>query len=199
MPQQAPDLTMVAIGGMSVEAEEAMLRLFDEEELLADLFLPTRLYPFDAGILEDSLAKTGSLLVIEEGQGFVSMSSEILAQVAERFGELSVRCAGLTADSARSLPPGRWKNNACPTPSRSCERRGNSSVNPFTEIRIPQEIVNDDVVLIAAWEAEHGAKVAPSRWLSPLKPQRLWWMSKRKQKATWRFSIPRALRFRLAR
>ncbi len=36
-------------------------------------------------------------------------------------------------------------------------------MNSFTEIRIPQEIVNDDVVLIAAWEAEHGAKVAPKQ------------------------------------
>ncbi len=36
-------------------------------------------------------------------------------------------------------------------------------MNSFTEIRIPREIVNDDVVLIAAWEAEHGAKVAPKQ------------------------------------
>ena len=88
---------MVAIGGMSVEAEEAMLRLFAEEEIVAELFLPSRLYPFDAAILEDSLANSRRLLVIEEGQGFVSLSSEILAQVAERFGHLHVACARLTA------------------------------------------------------------------------------------------------------
>jgi acetyltransferase-like isoleucine patch superfamily enzyme len=32
-------------------------------------------------------------------------------------------------------------------------------VNPSTEIRIPREIVNDDVVKIAAWEVADGAKV----------------------------------------
>jgi len=36
-------------------------------------------------------------------------------------------------------------------------------VNPSTEIRIPREIVNDDVVKIAAWEVETGAKVQPKQ------------------------------------
>ncbi len=126
-PNQAADLTMVAIGGMSVEAEEAMLRLFDEEELLVDLFLPTRLYPFDAGVLEDSLATTGKLLVIEEGQGFVSMSSEILAQVAERFGELSVRCRRLTADSC-PIPSSRPLEEQCLPNTESIVRKAREFV-----------------------------------------------------------------------
>jgi acetyltransferase-like isoleucine patch superfamily enzyme len=36
-------------------------------------------------------------------------------------------------------------------------------VNPSTEIRIPREIVNDDVVKIAAWEVADGAKVQPKQ------------------------------------
>ncbi len=112
MPRQTPDLTIVAIGGMSVEAEEALLRLFEEEELLGELFLPTQLYPFDIGILEESLSRTHKLLVVEEGQGFVSMSSEILAQVAERFSHLNVQCRRLTA-SACPIPSARPLEEQC--------------------------------------------------------------------------------------
>ena len=36
-------------------------------------------------------------------------------------------------------------------------------MNPSTEIRIPREIVNDDVVKIAAWEVADGAKVQPKQ------------------------------------
>ena len=36
-------------------------------------------------------------------------------------------------------------------------------VNLSTEIRIPREIVNDDVVKIAAWEVAHGSKVTPKQ------------------------------------
>jgi pyruvate/2-oxoglutarate/acetoin dehydrogenase E1 component len=118
---------MVAIGGMSVEAEEAMLRLFDEEELLVDLFLPTRLYPFDCGILEDSLAMTRKLLVIEEGQGFVSLSSEILAQVAERFGDLNVRCRRLTAESC-PIPSSRPLEEQCLPNTGSIVRKASEFV-----------------------------------------------------------------------
>ena len=112
MPKQSPDVTILAVGGMSVEAEEAMMRLFEEEEILAELFLPTRLYPFDAGILADSLAKSRRLLVVEEGQGFVSLSSEILAQMAERFAHLNVRCCRLTA-SGCPIPSARPLEEQC--------------------------------------------------------------------------------------
>ena len=37
------------------------------------------------------------------------------------------------------------------------------SVNSSTEIRIPREIVNDDVVKIAAWEVADGSKVHPKQ------------------------------------
>lgn len=105
-PQAAPEVTILAIGGASVEAEPALLRLFEEEEVAAELFLPTRLYPFDVAVLEDSLRRTRRLLVVEEGQGFVSLSSEILAQVAERPGLEGVRCRRLTA-AARPIPAAR--------------------------------------------------------------------------------------------
>lgn len=111
-PTAPADLTMVAVGGMSLEAEQALLRLFEEEEVLVDLFLPTRLYPFDVAVLADSLSGTKRLLVVEEGQGFVSLSSEILAQAAERFGDLRLRCARVCA-TPNAIPAARPLEERC--------------------------------------------------------------------------------------
>jgi 2-oxoisovalerate dehydrogenase E1 component len=85
-PAEAPALTIVALGGMSLDAEEALVELFDADEVTADLFLPTRLYPFDATLLTESLRTTRRLLVVEEGQGFASVGAEIVAQAVERCG-----------------------------------------------------------------------------------------------------------------
>lgn len=94
-PEGRADVTILALGGMSLEAEKAGEILFQQHEMIADVFFPTQLYPLDVDFLADSLAITGRLLVVEEGQGFVSLSSEILAQVAERF--TGVRCRRLAA------------------------------------------------------------------------------------------------------
>ena len=96
-PCGRPEITILAGGGMSLEAEAAVLRLFDEAEVAADLFLPTRLYPFDISVLGRSLEQTGRLLLLEEGQGFASWSSEILAQVMEKYGSRGLVCKRLSA------------------------------------------------------------------------------------------------------
>jgi 2-oxoisovalerate dehydrogenase E1 component len=108
------DVTIVALGGMSLEAEAAVEILFREHEIVADLFFPSQLYPLEVGFLAESLSVTGQLLVVEEGQGFVSLSSEIVAQTAERFaGVLCARLAGwpVVIPSSRQLEeralPGR--------------------------------------------------------------------------------------------
>ena len=85
-PPDVPRLTVVALGGIAAETEEALGRLFLEEEATADLFLPTQLYPFNVECLLGSLRTTGRLLVVEEGQGFASIGAEIAARAAELLG-----------------------------------------------------------------------------------------------------------------
>ena len=111
-PDSAADVTLLAIGGISVEAERAQALLFEEHEVLVDLFLPTSLYPFDASVLEESLARTGRLVVAEEGQGFASLGAEILAQIAERSSVAPVRCARVHA-AARPIPSARPLEAEC--------------------------------------------------------------------------------------
>jgi 2-oxoisovalerate dehydrogenase E1 component len=84
-PGTTADVTMVAIGGVSGEAEEAAMKLFEEEEIAVDLLLPSQLYPFNMNAVCDSLRETGRLVVVEEGQGFVSLGAEIVAQAAEQL------------------------------------------------------------------------------------------------------------------
>jgi len=109
---ETPDVTIVALGGMSTDAEQAAIELFEEHEIVCDLFFPTQLYPFDIGILQESLTASRRLLVIEEGQGFVSWSSEVVAQASERFGGQSVLARRL-ASAPTPIPAARPFEEQC--------------------------------------------------------------------------------------
>lgn len=94
---RAADITILAIGGTSIDAEAATLELFDNHDAIADLFMPSCLYPFQVTSMEDSILKSRRLLIVEEGLGFASLSSEIMAQVQERWPDAEIRCTRLTA------------------------------------------------------------------------------------------------------
>lgn len=111
-PGSSPDLTIVALGGMSIDAEDAALRLFQEEDIVCDLFFPSRLYPFDIGVLEQSLSETKRLLIVEEGQGFAGLGAEFIAQAAERFGHMGIACRRLSA-AACPIPAARPLEQHC--------------------------------------------------------------------------------------
>lgn len=96
-PTLPPDLTIVAIGAMTLDVEEAVAMLFEEDEVTADVFMPTRLYPFDACCLLDSLRATRRLLVVEEGQGFAGVGAEIIAQAVREIGPHAIACERVCA------------------------------------------------------------------------------------------------------
>ncbi len=108
-PDRPADITMVALGGISLEAEKAAVKLH-EEEIYVELLLPSCLYPLDLAPILESLQRTSRLLVVEEGQGFVSLGAEILALVLEGFrGRVAARrlaAAPHPIPSARPLEQG---------------------------------------------------------------------------------------------
>jgi len=117
-----PDVTIVALGGAALDAEEAIVKLFADEEIVCDLFMPTRLYPFDAGVLEESLGASKRLLIVEEGQGFAGMGAEIIAQAAERFGKMGLACRRVSATPS-PIPAARPLEQRClPCASNICEK-----------------------------------------------------------------------------
>ena len=112
MPTSPADVTMVALGGMSLDCERALQALFEEQEIILDLFFPSRLYPLDIGFMRESLEQTGRLVVVEEGQSFASLSSELLAQIAEARFVRPVRSVRVCA-MPRAIPSSRHLEEEC--------------------------------------------------------------------------------------
>jgi pyruvate/2-oxoglutarate/acetoin dehydrogenase E1 component len=81
-PRGTPDLTMVAFGRMSVLAEAAAARLQAEDEIAAELVFPLQVSPFDPTAVIESVARTGKLLVVEEGAEGFDLGAEVIAAVA---------------------------------------------------------------------------------------------------------------------
>jgi 2-oxoisovalerate dehydrogenase E1 component len=81
-PRGTPDLTIVAFGRMSVLAEAAAARLQAEDEIAAELVFPLQVSPFDPTTVTESVARTGKLLVVEEGAEGFDLGAEVIAAVA---------------------------------------------------------------------------------------------------------------------
>jgi len=97
----AAQVTLTAYGYMAELARQALLRLAYEEEIFAELIVPTRLVPFDAKFLSESIRRTGRLVTIEEGNLTGGWGAEILARVMEKSNGV-LRAAARVA--ARDLP-----------------------------------------------------------------------------------------------
>ena len=101
-PEGEPDLTLVAFGRMSVLAERAAARLRDEEEIEVELIFPLQVSPLNPHVVLDSVARTGKLLVVEEGAAGFDLGAEVIAaaSIAHR-GAAPLRCRRL---AARPIP-----------------------------------------------------------------------------------------------
>jgi 2-oxoisovalerate dehydrogenase E1 component len=79
-----PDLTVVAFGRMSMVAERVVADLH-ADEVNVDIVLPLRVSPFDVRPVLESVARTGKLVVVEEGAAHFDLASEVIAAVAEAY------------------------------------------------------------------------------------------------------------------
>jgi len=111
-PRGVPDITVIAVGGMGVDAELAVLKLFDENEILVDLFLPIQLFPFDITPIAESISTTKAVVVVEEGQAFCSFGSEVLAKITEDKSLHNISCGRVTAEP-KIIPSSRPLENYC--------------------------------------------------------------------------------------
>ncbi len=82
----APTLTITAYGYMAELARQALQRLAYEDEIFAELVVPTQLAPFDLQPLIASASRTGRLLTVEEGTLSLGWGSEVLARSSEALG-----------------------------------------------------------------------------------------------------------------
>ncbi len=98
-----PTVTLVSYGGMSRILADALLRIFEETDLVPELIVPISLHPIDLGPIVESANRTGMLLAIEEGPTFAAFGAEVLAQVSEH--------------AARPIQLGRVGAQPMPVPS----------------------------------------------------------------------------------
>ncbi|WP_328654330.1 alpha-ketoacid dehydrogenase subunit beta [Micromonospora sp. NBC_00330] len=76
------DVTVVAIGHLVHDALAVAEEL--AEQVSVEVFDPRTLYPFDIDGLTESVARTGRLVVFDDGNRSCGMAAEIIASVVER-------------------------------------------------------------------------------------------------------------------
>ena len=121
-PRFQADYTVIAIGGVSLEVEDAIRNLFEKDEIIIDLFMPTRIYPFDISVLSESIKNTKKLIIIEEGQGFCSIGSEIIAQVIKKYYKINIFCERIFADEIAIPASKPLEDQSIPTSNSIIEK-----------------------------------------------------------------------------
>jgi pyruvate/2-oxoglutarate/acetoin dehydrogenase E1 component len=81
--REGADVTVVAVGHLVQEALAVAEELAGEVSV--EVFDPRSVYPFDWAGLAASLAKTGRLVVFDDGNRFSGLGAEILATAAEEM------------------------------------------------------------------------------------------------------------------
>jgi pyruvate/2-oxoglutarate/acetoin dehydrogenase E1 component len=94
-------LTIAAYGFMAELAKQAVVRLAFEHEIFVELVIPTQLAPFEVEPIISSARRTGSLMVVEEGNLTMGWGAEVVARVAEALGSQPIRVKRL---AAKDLP-----------------------------------------------------------------------------------------------
>jgi pyruvate dehydrogenase E1 component beta subunit len=94
--RQGTDVTVVAISSMTRLAVEAAAKL-EEQGISAEVIDLLSLKPLDEDTILASVAKTGSLVVVDEGFQNCSVAHDIIARVAQRgLGDLRTAPRALT-------------------------------------------------------------------------------------------------------
>jgi pyruvate/2-oxoglutarate/acetoin dehydrogenase E1 component len=100
VPREDCRLTVLAYGYQAELARRVLDRLAVEEEIFAELIVPSQISPIDWDPIDTSVNATRNLLVVEEGAERWSWGSEIAARISSRFfGELRRPVATLASDA----------------------------------------------------------------------------------------------------
>lgn len=81
----SPNLTIVTYGSNGDWIMENIQQLFFETDLIPEVIILTKISPIDYSVIIDSITKTKTLFVVEEGSKTNGVGSEIIAGVLERI------------------------------------------------------------------------------------------------------------------
>jgi 2-oxoisovalerate dehydrogenase E1 component len=79
-------VTILSYGAMARFVADLLPRIFDEGDAICELIAPTALNPFDPRPVLESTARTGRLVVVEEGSISAGFGAEAIAKIAELAG-----------------------------------------------------------------------------------------------------------------
>jgi 2-oxoisovalerate dehydrogenase E1 component len=83
-PKIIPDITIICYGYSLWIAEQAMVRLLAEYEIVCELICPSLISNTELSLIEDSVKVTSNVLSIEEGSGRFSWSSDCVSRMVQR-------------------------------------------------------------------------------------------------------------------
>ena len=82
----APTVTLLAYGGMARFVANSLVEIFERADAVPEMIVPVGLSPLNLHPIAASIARTGRLVVIEEGASFGSVGAEAVAQLSELIG-----------------------------------------------------------------------------------------------------------------
>jgi pyruvate/2-oxoglutarate/acetoin dehydrogenase E1 component len=89
VPAEDCTVTVLAYGYSALQAAKVLEQLAIEEEIFGELIVPAQIAPMDWGPVEKSVARTGSLVTVEEGMAGWSWGTEAAAEISRRcFSEM---------------------------------------------------------------------------------------------------------------
>ncbi len=93
---ETPDVTILSHGRMAYEIYGILEDLF-EDEIFAELYVFSKIYPVDASAVFDSIKKTGRLLVVEESSRSHGWGRYVSGQLYDKYFSLfksPIQCLG---------------------------------------------------------------------------------------------------------
>jgi len=86
-----PDATIVCYGGMLLDVEKAVERLFSEHDLVVEVLCLMQLYPLQENALLPIVRRGTKVLLVEEGHGFCGFTAQLMASLYELDPSLVMR------------------------------------------------------------------------------------------------------------
>ena len=97
------DVTLITYGGMTDIVLQAARALLLEEEIACEVVVPTHIKPFAVGPMAESAARSGRVVIVEEGTESWGWGREVLYRLLDQAPQLAGKVAAI---GARDLPIG---------------------------------------------------------------------------------------------
>ncbi|WP_144119818.1 alpha-ketoacid dehydrogenase subunit beta [Catellatospora sichuanensis] len=112
VPRERCTVTVLAYGYQAALAARVVERLALEDEIFAELVVPSQLAPMDWDPVERSVSATGSLVTVEEGTAGWSWGTEAAAVISRRLFQRLRRPVEIVASDSDIVPSSKLKESS---------------------------------------------------------------------------------------